>query len=319
LFDKTRFPKNVQSMILNIILVSFIILMTVLTKGKLLSLNSIEAIAFQIPLLGLLTLAQMPPMLSGGIDLSIVSTANLSGIIMALIMTKTNFVGNVLAAIITGLGVSLGVGILNGFLISTVSVPAIIATLGTMIFVRGISLSITKGYVIAGFPKQFQFIGNGCILGIPVPFLIFVFCMLFMVFILNKTKYGLSLYMLGSNPIATLFSGVNNKSIVFRTHLLSSLFAGVASIVMVSRFNAAQADYGESYLLLTVLACILGGVSPSGGFGKVSGLFISVIVLQVVATGFNLLGFSSYLASALWGGILIFVIVINKLIVKNES
>jgi ribose/xylose/arabinose/galactoside ABC-type transport system permease subunit len=292
--------------------------MTILTKGKLLSLNSLSAIAFQIPLLGLLALAQMAPMLSGGIDLSIVSTANLSGIVMAMIMTKMSFSGNVLIAIVAGLIISALVGILNGFLISVVSVPAIIATLGTMIFIRGISLSITKGYVIAGFPKQFQFIGNGNILGIPVPFLIFVVSMILMIFLLNKTKYGLKLYMLGSNPIATLFSAVNNKTVVFRTHLLSSFFAGVASIVMISRFNAAQADYGESYLLLTVLACILGGISPSGGFGKVSGLFISVIVLQIIATGFNLLGFSSYLASALWGGILIFVILANRMLLKSE-
>ncbi|MDI3495393.1 MAG: simple sugar transport system permease protein [Pseudothermotoga sp.] len=316
--EKNKHPKNFQSLILNIILVAFIFLMTILTKGRLLSLNSLSAIAFQIPLLGLLSLAQMAPMLSGGIDLSIVSTANLSGIIMATIMTKTAFSGNVLIAIIVGLIISILVGILNGFLISVVSVPAIIATLGTMIFIRGISLSITKGYVIAGFPKEFQFIGNGNILGIPVPFIIFVASMFLMIFLLNKTKYGLKLYMLGSNPIATLFSAVNNRAVIFRTHLLSSFFAGVASVVMISRFNAAQADYGESYLLLTVLACILGGISPSGGFGKVSGLFISVIVLQIIATGFNLLGFSSYLASALWGGILIFVILANRLLLKNE-
>lgn len=318
LAEKSKRPRNFQSLILNTILVAFIFLMTILTKGKLLSLNSLSAIAFQIPLLGLLALAQMAPMLSGGIDLSIVSTANLSGIVMAMIMTKTSFSGNVLIAIVAGLIISALVGILNGFLISVVSVPAIIATLGTMIFIRGISLSITKGYVIAGFPKQFQFIGNGNILGIPVPFLIFVVSMILMIFLLNKTKYGLKLYMLGSNPIATLFSAVNNKTVVFRTHLLSSFFAGVASIVMISRFNAAQADYGESYLLLTVLACILGGISPSGGFGKVSGLFISVIVLQIIATGFNLLGFSSYLASALWGGILIFVILANRMLLKSE-
>jgi len=318
LAEKSKRPRNFQSLILNTILVAFIFLMTILTKGKLLSLNSLSAIAFQIPLLGLLALAQMAPMLSGGIDLSIVSTANLSGIVMAMIMTKMSFSGNVLIAIVAGLIISALVGILNGFLISVVSVPAIIATLGTMIFIRGISLSITKGYVIAGFPKQFQFIGNGNILGIPVPFLIFVVSMILMIFLLNKTKYGLKLYMLGSNPIATLFSAVNNKTVVFRTHLLSSFFAGVASIVMISRFNAAQADYGESYLLLTVLACILGGISPSGGFGKVSGLFISVIVLQIIATGFNLLGFSSYLASALWGGILIFVILANRMLLKSE-
>jgi len=311
--------RNTQTIILSAILITLIVLMTVLTHGKLLQIDSLQAIAFQLPLLGLLTLSQMGPMLTGGIDLSIVSTANLSGITMALIMTQTSLWYKTPLAILIGMAVALGVGALNGWLVAFVSVPAIIATLGTMIFIRGFSLVITKGYVIAGFPSEFQFIGNGSILGIPVPFVIFFACMAIMILILNKTRFGISIYMLGSNPIATLFSGINNNSVVFRTHLLTGFFVGIASMVMISRFNAAQADYGGSYLLLTVLACVLGGISPAGGSGKVFGLFMSIVVLQVVATGFNLLGLSSHLASALWGAILIFVIVVNRAIFKTSS
>jgi simple sugar transport system permease protein len=170
-----------------------------------------------------------------------------------------------------------------------------------MIFIRGVSLVITRGYVIAGFPQDFLFIGNGTVLGIPTSFIIFAAFAVFLYLLFSRTRFGLELYLFGSNPVATLFAGVDNRKIVFRTYLLSSFLAGVASCVMASRFNAAQADYGESYLLLTVLACVLGGVSPSGGSGKVLGVAISVTVLQIVATGFNLLGFSSHLASALWG------------------
>ena len=306
--------KNYQIIVLNSILVFLIVIMTILTKGDILRFESLQAVAFQMPLLGLLTLAQMVPMITGGIDLSIISNANLAGIITALILTKVSEWYAIPLAILAGVGTALAVGALNGFLVAFITISPIIATLGTMILIKGISLGITKGYIIAGFPEKFLFIGNGVVFGIPAPFIIFIASMFFLMLLLNKTTYGISVYMLGSNPIATEFSGVNIKSVLFRTYLLSGFLTGIASLVMIARFNAAQAAYGESYLLLTVLACVLGGVNPAGGFGKVSGLFIAIVVLQIVATGFNLLRLSSHLANALWGLILIFVIIINKAI-----
>lgn len=306
-------------MALLFLLIGLFFLMSVLTRGKFLEAQSFQALAFQLPLLGLLTLAQMSPMLSGGIDLSIIATANLVSIIMALSMTRFFPSLHAPFAILLGLGIALLLGMMKGFFIAVVSIPAIIATLGLMIFIRGIALVITRGYVIAGFPPDFLFIGNGTLWGIPVPFLIFLAFTLFLYILLSRTQFGLTLYLFGSNPVATLFSGVNNRKVVFRTYLLSSFLAGVASCVMASRFNAAQADYGESYLLLTVLACVLGGVSPSGGSGKVLGVAISIIILQVVATGFNLLGFSTHLASALWGAILLGVVIFNRLVFGVKS
>lgn len=301
-------------MALVFLLAGLFLLMSFLTRGKLLEAQSLQAIAFQLPLLGLLTLAQMGPMVSGGIDLSIIATANLVSIIMALSMTRFFPSLHASFAILLGLLLSLLLGMVKGFFVALISVPAIIATLGLMIFIRGVSLVITRGYVIAGFPPDFLFIGNGTVVGIPTSFLIFAALAIFMYILLSRTRFGLELYLFGSNPVATLFSGVNNRKVVFRTYLLSSFLAGVASCVMASRFNAAQADYGESYLLLTVLACVLGGVSPSGGSGRVLGITVSVIILQVVATGFNLLGFSSHLASALWGIILLGVVLFNRLV-----
>ncbi len=307
------FKKNIEIVILFAILLLILFSITFLTGGKFLKAYSLEAMAFQMPLLGLFALAQLIPMLTGGIDLSIISTANLCGIITALILTKLNTWYAIYIAIFLGLISALLVGIFNGLIISYVGVPPVIATLGNMILVKGVSLAITKGYVISGFPDNFLFIGNGYLLGIPIPFVIFVLFNLIIAIILYKTTLGISIYMVGSNPLATLFSGINNKKVLFKSYLISSFISGIASLVMISRFNAAQADYGGSFLLLTVLICVLGGVSPSGGFGRVLGVFISVTILQIIGTGFNLLGLSSHLSNALWGIILIFVIALNKL------
>ncbi|MEN3203205.1 MAG: ABC transporter permease [Atribacterota bacterium] len=314
---RARGGRETQSIILVGVVTFLIVLLGMLTKGRLLGLDSLQSIAFQLPLLGILTLAQMTPMLTGGIDLSIIATANLCGVIAAIGMTRSGLPIGV--AVILGLALALLFAILKGFLIAWVSVPAIIATLGLMIFIRGVSLVLTRGYVIAGFPGSFLFLGNGTLFGIPMPFVVFFLCALFLYLLLTRTRFGTYVYLLGSNPTATLFAGVNNAAVLFKTYLLSSFLAGIAGLVMISRFNAAQADYGESYLLLTVLACVLGGIDPGGGFGRLPGVVVSIIVLQVVATGFNLLGLSSHLASALWGLILLGVIAINRMIGEGEA
>ncbi len=306
--------KNYQPIILGSTLVFLVVLMAILTGGKLLEMDSLQAIAFQIPLLGILTLAQMTPMLTGGIDLSIISTANLSGILAAMVLTHIPTGYGTVLAVIAGVTTALAVGVLNGILIAFLYITPIIATLATMILIKGVALAITKGYIISGFPDSFSFISNGEVWGIPMPFIIFIVFAVLLAIILSKTTFGISVYMIGSNPTATSFSGVNNKKILFNVYLLSGFLAGIASIIMISRFNAAQAAYGESYLLLTVLACVLGGVNPAGGFGKVSGLLAAVIVLQTVSIGFNLLRLSSHLTDALWGIILLTTVVINRAI-----
>lgn len=286
-----------------------------------LSFKNLKSMAFQLPELGILTLAMMIAMLTSGINLSIISTANLSGIIMAIILTQWVSPDNpaagsfwvVLLAIIVGLAVGALVGLLNGFLIAVLDISPILATLGTMIMLNGFAVVITKGYVISGFPPLMLAIGNKSLLGIPIPMILFLVCSGVMATILNRTPLGTRIYLLGSNPIACLYSGVDNKKVLFRTYIISGIYASVAAIIMISRFNSAKADYGESYLLQTVLAAVLGGVSAAGGFGKVSGLIISLIIMQMISSGLNLMGVSNFLTLALWGIILIFVMVLKYL------
>jgi simple sugar transport system permease protein len=149
--------------------------------------------------------------------------------------------------------------------------------------------------------------------------LIFLACAGVMAIILNKTPLGTRIYLFGSNPVACFFSGVDNKAVLFRTYIISGIYSAVAAVVMIARFNSAKADYGESYLLLTVLAAVLGGVSAAGGFGKVSGLIISLVILQIISSGLNLMGISNFLTLALWGIVLILVMVIKYVIDSQAS
>ncbi len=282
---------------------------------------NLQSIAFQLPELGILTLAMMIAMITGGINLSIIAAANLAGIATAWVLTSF-MVGSpvsMVVALLSGVVVSLCIGVVNGFLVAHVGVSAILATLGTMTLVEGISVLLTQGSVISGFPSEFLFIGNGTIYGVPIPLTIFLLCALLVGLLLERTPFGIYSTMIGSNAKAAEFSGVPVKKVLVWVYILSGLLAGIASIIMISRFNSARAGYASSYLLVTVLASVLGGVNPDGGFGRVGGVVLALIILQVISSGLNLLGLSSHLGLALWGAILIAVMVIPVLNRKNRS
>ena len=114
-----------------------------------------------------------------------------------------------------------------------------------------------------------------------------------------------------SNPVAACFSGINNENVLVKTYMIRGLFAGLASIIMISRVNSIRPGYGSTYLLQAILVCVLGGVDPSGGYGNISGLIMGIITLQILQSGFNILSFSPFFKKVIWGLILILVMVIN--------
>jgi simple sugar transport system permease protein len=313
--------------VLLVVMVAVMLLLWGLAGNDFMNLGNFQSMAFQIPELGILSLAMMIVMLTSGINLSIIATANSAGIVIALILTSPFMLEItgleefwlVVVAVIAGMIVSTFIGALNGFLIAGLDISPILATLGTMMMINGISLVITKGYVISGFPSTILMVGNNSILGIPIPILIFLVCAGAMALVLNKTSLGIRIYLIGTNPIACFFSGVNNWAVIFCTYIISGIYSGIAGLIMISRFNSAKADYGESYLLLTILAAVLGGTTPAGGFGKVSGLVISLVILQMISSGLNLMGISTFFTLALWGIVLIFVMIMNYIIGRSQQ
>lgn len=317
-----KLRKNELS-VLMLIMVSVALIMIVLNPRSFLTVNNLQSMAFQLPELGILSLGMMIVMLTGGINLSIIATANMAGITAALILTSGNgdavSAGTVLLAVLAALAVSALIGLVNGVLVAYVGITPILATLGTMTLLNGLTIVITKGYVISGFPAVIEFIGNGTIWFIPFPLILFIIMVLIMSLVLNKTSAGFSMYMIGSNDIATRFSGIDNAVVLLKTYMLSGVFSGVAALVMISRFNSARANYGDSYLLVTILASVLGGVSSEGGFGRVSGVVIALVTLQMISSGLNLLRVSAFMTTALWGLLMITVMVIDHLMNQRKE
>jgi len=303
------------------LLFAAVTVMTIATRGRFLRAGNMANILAQTPELGLLSLAMMLAMVTAGINLSIISTANLSAVIMALIFTRLMppeptagiAIAFVAFAIVTGIVASAILGMFNGYLIGYLEVPAVLTTLGTMILYEGITLAITKGYVISGMPRQLVIIGNARLLGIPFQMYVFALAAIAVAIVIRRRPYGIQLYFTGSNPIATGFSGIDVKKVLMKTYILSGILSGIAAVVLLARFNSANARTGSSLLLSTVLICMLGGTDPFGGFGKVGGLVLALFILQMVTSGLNLLGVSSFATVAIWGMMLIGVMLYRYL------
>lgn len=317
----TSFAKTHETIIQLVVITLIVFLAMSWASPRFLRYYNFESIAFIAPELGIISIAMMIAMLTGGIDLSVVGIANLSGILAGVfflkIMPSAPDAGLAYAAIRLTLAVLIAMatgllaGVLNGLLISRLKITPILATLGTGQLFTGFAVVLTGGPAIVGFPAGWGFIGNGKLLGLPVPLLVFVVVALLIAFMLSRTSFGVKLMLIGTNPKAAVFAGLRNARMILFSYMLSGVLASMAGILLSGRTNAAKSDYGTSYLLQAVLVSVLGGTNPAGGRGSVLGVTIAVIALMLLSSGFQILRFSNHLIDFIWGAFLIAVIALN--------
>lgn len=313
-FFKTKYQSE---LVLFIIFAITFMVIGFIIPDKFFTLRNITSMAFQMPELGLLSLAMMAVVLTGGINLSIATTASLTSILAAFVLSSSFATNNPLLGIIIAFVVivvtSLIMGAINGVFVSYVGVAAMLVTLGTMTLFEGIGLNLTKGGAISGFPSMFMMIGNKSFLGVPIPIIIYIVVVIVSYLLLEKTVWGVNVHMVGSNPTATEFSGINVRWTIFKVYLYSALMSGLAGMIMISRYNSAKTDYGSSYVMQAITAVVLGGTSIYGGHGTVLGTVIAVAIIQVVSTGLNIIGINRNIVDITIGAILILVLSIRYL------
>ncbi|QRG68327.1 ABC transporter permease [Brevibacillus choshinensis] len=321
IFSMKRYlPQDAGTIRMSLIMLVVFALMAGISPGTFLSLDSFSSMAFQFPVFGIFALAMMLTMISGGIDLSIVGIANLTSIIAASVMVRLVPAGATAGesllymslGVIAALVVGMACGLLNGFAVTKIGIPPILVTLGTMQLFMGLAIILTKGQAIVGLPDLYTAIGNGSLWIIPVPLLMFCLCIVGTYMLLGKQSFGMKLQMLGTNPTASLYAGVNNTGVLLGTYAISGILAAIAGLVIVAQTNSAKADYGTSYILQAILVAVMGGVDPKGGFGKVSGIVMAVLTLQFLSSGLNALHVGNFFKDFMWGIVLLLVMVINE-------
>ena len=268
-----------------------------------LRVNNLFTLVRQVSMYGIAAIGMTFVILIGGIDLSIGSIITVVNIVCAYLMVKMG-VPMIVAALLTLLMATL-IGVLNGFMVSTIGMPALIATFACQTIFEGVAYLLSGGVPINGFDERFKILGQGYILGrVPVPVIIMAICFIVGIFILKKTYFGRYFYAVGGNEEASELSGIRVRRVKYLVYALSGFFAGLAGLVLLARTGSAQATAGKGYEFDVITCVVLGGVSVSGGFGKLTNVLAGVLIIGVLKNGLIQLNVSSYAQMVVQGIIL---------------
>ncbi len=310
------FDENVRRLM--VILIVLLIITGVTKSTAFVNLSNFQSIGKQLTEYGLMSLGMGICMLSGGIDLSTVYVANLSGICAGLIF-QTNMPGNVALGCLAALCTGALCGTFNGILISRFHIPPMLATLGSYELFMGISVVLSGGSTVS-VNGEIELLSSLTILNIPLPFIIFILCTAVLAFIMGQTKFGMRAYLVGTSDKAARFAGIHVNATIIKCYMMSGLLAGIAGLISLSRLNSAKADFGTSYTMQTILVAVLGGINPNGGAGKMSGIAFAVIILQLLSSYLNQFpAISNYYRDLIWGAALLLVLVFNVEISRRSS
>ncbi|WP_291636072.1 ABC transporter permease [Clostridium sp.] len=311
---------NKHNLMISSLIIAVFIIMSILEPRSFLGPANMRGMLIQLPEYGILCFGMMLAMMSGGIDLSLVGIANFASIIGASVMialgnSPFSMTLGILAALLTGAAC----GLFNGFLIGYLKIPAMLVTLGGLQLFQGLGLAITKGPAMTGLPSNFEKIANENFIGIPLPFYIFIAVTIITAYILRSTVYGQQLKFMGTNEIASKYSGINNLKVTLTTYMISGMTGAISGILISSHYNSAKSDYGKSYTLLTLLIVVLGGTNPDGGKGNIFGVALAVILLQLISSAFNIMRINSFLKTFVFGLILVFAILITNYLDERKD
>ena len=302
-----------------VLFVLAVVIFAVLSPRVFLSPLNLQNIAVAAPEIGVIAIAMMLAMLTGGIDLSLVASANLAAIAISTVYSAVS-AGDPASAgswtlplILLGPVIGALCGLLNGVLVSVVGITPILATLGTMQLLNGIAVVWTGGTTLYGVPQSFTDFGRSAVGPVPTLFILFIVIAVVVAVIVNRTALGRKIQLVGANPVAARYSGISGRRVLMRTYVMGGTLAGIAGLLFVCRNPTASADYGASYVLLVIVIAVLGGTRPSGGFASVAGVVLATLTLQVVSSGFTGLRLSSYQYAIAQGVILIAVMIVDSI------
>lgn len=275
-----------------------------------LTVNNLTNVLRQISINTFLALGMTFVIILGGIDLSVGAVVAMSGTL------TVGFIVNggtpIPIAILLGLLLGMAVGFFNGVIVATFRLPAFIVTLATMNIAQGIAYIYSGGSSTRITNDAYTNIGTGEFMNIPLPVIYMFVLIIICSVLLMKTKFGTYVYAIGGNREAARLSGVSIKKIEIAVFTLAGLLAGFAGIVLSARMFSGQPAVGAGYELDAIAACVLGGVSMSGGKGRISGTVFGAIVIGFISNGLNLLGVSSFWQVLIKGVIILIAVLIDS-------
>lgn len=311
-----KINKNkLQSFITLSILIGIAIFMT-LASDKFLSPINLTNILRQVSLTVIIAVAATFVMISGGLDLSVGSVLAFSSVITAKFATSGY---SLTISILIGILCGGGFGLLNGLLIVKTKIPPVIATLGSMYIARGLAFIVTGGVpIVNGIPVNYGFSIDIKFLGMSLMIWMMIIIYLIFYILLNKTLLGKYTYAIGGNIKTAMLSGININRVKITIYTLTGICAGISGVLMSSRLFSGDPNIGNGFEFDVIIAIFLGGVSVSGGEGKLGGTLVGALIVAVLTNGMNLIGITSFYQYLVQGIVLVFAVVLD-LTIKGKG
>jgi len=285
-----------------------------------LSLSNLTTILTNTSILGIMAVGMMLVLVTRGIDLSVGAIMAFTGMITALTVAAYPKL-HPLLALAEGTLIGLVVGSVSGLLVAYFDILPIIATLGMMNVVRGLTYVISQGQWVSSYRMSdgFKELATGNLLGINNLIVIALLVYLSAAYFINHTLTGRRIYAVGSNPDAAKLSGLARRRLVFIAYVIMGALAGLAGVLWVAKFASAQGNTAIGYELQVIAACILGGVSISGGIGRLSGLILGTILLGILNNALPLINISPFWQMGIQGSIILAAVLTNVLVRRNTD
>ena len=260
---------------------------------------------------GIIAMGMTFVVLTGGVDLSVGAIVGVVAVSVAMLFQR-----NVPIALAVAVGLAIGavLGAINGLGVTKGKLAPFIMTLGSLTALQGVSL-----YMANGSPQNwrdtgidFKFLGQGTLLGIPVPVYIFAAVFLISLYVLKYTEFGRNVYAVGDSREAARLSGINTKKVEALCFVITGFLSALSSIILISRLSVGEPTAGDGYELDALAMVYIGGCSTSGGSGSVVGTLIGAILLSVISNVLNLLGVSPFIQKVVKGLIIIGAVLLEK-------
>lgn len=267
--------------------------------------------------IGLIAIAMTFVIATGGIDLSVGSILGLVAILLGVFWQN---VGMPLPmAIVAAIAAGTLAGFMNGFIITRFRVPPLIATLATLALYRGLAEGISQARSVRGYPDWFYVLGQGQVLGVPTQLWILFAAAIIAAIILAYTRWGRTVYAIGSNEVASRFSGLSVEKTKLALYTASGFAASLAAVIFVSRVSTTRSDMGTGIELDAITAVVLGGTSIFGGRGTILGTIIGLCLIQALKNGLSLAGVKGDGTIMLIGAVLILAILVSNIFGRSGS
>jgi methyl-galactoside transport system permease protein len=293
--------------IIYVVLLTLIVVITVLDP-TFLSILVFRDILLQSATKVIIALGVSFVLITGGTDLSAGRVVGLSAVISASMLQNQDYLRRfypnlpdlpVIVPILIAVAAGILCGLANGFIVSKLNVPPFIATLGTMVIVLGANslyfdMEPNDSQPIGGLRDDFTNIGSGSILSIPIIVIFALFISVIVWIIYNKTRLGKNMYAIGGNKEAAKVSGINVSRTLLILYAIAGALYAVGGTLEAARTGGATNNYGNMYELDAIAACVVGGVSTTGGIGTVPGVLAGVLIFSVINYGLTFVGLNPY-------------------------